>query len=181
VIGVAGRVFVRVALAVSLVSPAAAALAANCPDLAYGTPAYQQKMDELAGQARLPGAAWNRYHEAVVAALCAEEPADVDELVDSGSIPADEAGRIAAALGKPYRPKQTRSEFGKKISLAKTELIEMGVCAACADQIAQYYARRPSSRCAKRARRALAGDSRAIDELVDFPAYCRWAYPGERR
>lgn len=173
------RLLVFAACVAGFALPAPALAAPSCAELAYGTPAYQSKMDELAELAKLPGGSWNRYHEALVAGLCSGKPHDVDQLVDSGSVPAVEAVRIAAFLGIPYRPKP-RSNIGEKYAASKTELIRMGVCAACADQIALYYTRRPSSSCAKLAKRALDGDTRAIDELVDFPDYCRWAYPGAR-
>ncbi len=175
----AARFFALAAIALGFIAPTTA-LGASCKELAYGSPMYEEKMRELASQAKLPGDAWTRYHESVVVGLCSGKTRDVDDAVGSGSVPVDEAQRIATILGKPYRPKQP-TETRKKYASSKAEFIDMGACVACADNIAQHYAKRPKSQCAKLAKRAIDGDSRAIDELVDFPDFCRWAYRGSRR
>lgn len=160
-------------LALAIGAPSRAS--ASCEELAYGSPTYHRKMDELASQAQLPGAAWNRYHESLVAALCAGKADEIDQLVDSGSLPAAEAKRIAEILRQTYSGKQ-HSQVNKSFAEVKAEFVEMGLCNACADNIAQYYARKPGSPCAKLAQRALNGDSRAIDELATSPAECIWTY-----
>lgn len=137
-------------------------------------------MDELAVQAQLPDAAWNRNHESLVAGLCGRKRRDVDDLVDGGSVAAAEAERIAAVLRRPYRAKQV-SEPRRKYASSKVQLIELGLCGACADHVAQYYSAKPDSPCARLAQRALDGDTRAIDELIDGPDFCRWAYGSASR
>ena len=54
---------------------------------------------------------------------------------------------IAKVLGKTYRAKQ-RSETGKSYAHSKEKFLEMGACNACADNIAQYYTKKPDSPCA---------------------------------
>ena len=176
----AGYLLVVAAFIAGFVLPAPVLAAPTCAELAYGSPTYQTKMDELAGLAQIPGASWNRHHESVVAGLCAGNTRQVDRLVEDGWVLPIETVRMAAFLGIAYQP-PPRSTIGQKTESTRGELVRMGVCAACADQIAQYHARKPASRCAKLAKRALNGDSRAIDELVDFPDYCRWAYSGVPR
>jgi hypothetical protein len=56
------------------------------------------------------------------------------------------------------------------------ELLEMGLCSACADNAAQYYLKQPNSRCAKLARSALEGNPEAAQALREFPSYCTWHY-----
>jgi hypothetical protein len=165
--------YVSVALALLLSAPSVDA--ADCKDLTYGSPRYAQRMDELAAQAKLPDGSWNRYHESFVAALCGAKTVEMYKLVDSGSVSADEAEQIATALDKTYRPRRI-AKISNKVASSKAKLIEMGVCAACADNIAQYYSRKPRSRCAKLAQRALSGDAAAASKLINFPAECRWAY-----
>jgi hypothetical protein len=52
-------------------------------------------------------------------------------------------------------------------------LLEMGLCSACASNVADYYLRRPDSQCAQLTRRALAGDAKALKELQQPPDYCQ--------
>ncbi len=160
---------------VALLGPIDSHAAVVCADLTYDRADYAQKMDELAERAALPGASWNRYHETIVAGLCRGPRTDVNELVRGGSIPVDEVERMAAVLGTTYQPVR-RSRVDRAHADTRRELIELGVCAACSDNIARYVTRKPSSRCAALAKRALDGDSRAIDELGGFPDFCRWAY-----
>lgn len=54
------------------------------------------------------------------------------------------------------------------------KLIEMGLCNACAGNIAEFYVKQPSSRCAKLAKQALEGNPMAKKELLSFPDYCQW-------
>jgi hypothetical protein len=171
----AGWALAFAAVVAGFASPPPAHAATRCADLVYGSAAYQNKMDELAIRAKLPDAAWNRYHEMIVAGLCGGKAAEVDEIVDAGSVTAGEAQRIAAALGKRYRPEPVL-DTGRSYASAKAELITMGICNACADNIAQYYTRKPESLCAKLAQRAFDGDSRAIDQLNTFPDDCVWPY-----
>jgi hypothetical protein len=56
------------------------------------------------------------------------------------------------------------------------KILEMGLCNACADNVAQWYVQQPASRCAQLAKRALAGDAGAVNSLRAFPDYCQWRY-----
>lgn len=147
----------------------------SCTDVKYGNPNYRDKMDELAKRARLPDNYWSRYHESVVTDLCSGNISDVDKLVDDGSVKPQEAQGIAKVLGKTYKPKQ-RSEMGKSYEYSKARFLKMGACSACADNIAQYYTKKPNSPCGELARQALEGNSYAVKKLVAFPDYCEWKY-----
>ena len=146
-----------------------------CADLKHGKPNYNEKMDELAKRAQLPDDYWNRYHESVVSDLCSGNVTDVDKLVDGGFVKPREAQSIAKVLGKQYKPKE-RSETGESYGYSKEKFLEMGACNACADNIAQYYTRKPNSACGKLAKKALEGNPDAIRQLVEFPDYCQWKY-----
>jgi hypothetical protein len=52
------------------------------------------------------------------------------------------------------------------------KLLDMGLCSACASNVAYLYVKKPGSRCAKLTARALAGSRDAITTLKDFPVYC---------
>jgi hypothetical protein len=147
----------------------------SCGDVKYGKPGYHEKMDELAERAGLPDSYWNRYHEDVVRALCSGEIKDIDDLIDSGFVKPGEVKGIAQVLGKSYKPKQ-RSETGKRYGESRERFVEMGACSACADNIAQYYAKKPDSPCGKLAKQALEGNPGAIRKLAAFPDYCQWRY-----
>ena len=147
----------------------------SCVDLKYGNPNYHEKMDELAIGAGLPGNYWSRYHESVVGALCSGNTKEVDNLIDNGYVKAKEVQGIAKVLGKKYISKQ-RSETGKSYGYSKEKFMEMGACSACADNIAQYYTKKPDSSCGKLAKQALEGNPDAIRKLVQFPDYCQWKY-----
>jgi hypothetical protein len=150
--------------------------AVRCKDLVYGNSNYSEKMDELAALAKLPDDAWSRNHETLAGYLCKGKTDDANQLVQSGVVSAEDAQRMAAVLGKAYKPPRT-SKTAKSYVSVKTQLIAEGVCNACADNAAQNFVRKPSSQCAILVQRALDGDSRAIDELVTaFPDLCKWHY-----
>lgn len=156
-------------------SPEWAVAQLSCSDLKYGGPNYHEKMDELAERAGLPDNDWTRYHESVVSDFCRGDIAGVDKLIDNGSVPLREVEGIAKALGKAYRPR-LRSDAGRRYGESKKRFLEMGACSACADNIAQHYARTPNSSCGRLAKQALEGNADAIKKVVDFPEYCRWKY-----
>jgi hypothetical protein len=56
------------------------------------------------------------------------------------------------------------------------KLLEMGLCSARADNVAQYYIKQPNSQCATLARAALEGNPEALLKLQDMPTYCTWHY-----
>jgi hypothetical protein len=96
-------------------------------------------------------------------------------LIDNGFVKPEEVQGIAKVLGKTYKSKQ-RSETGKSYGYSKEKFLEMGACSACADNIAQYYTKKPNSPCGKLAKQALEGNPDAIKKLVEFPDYCQWKY-----
>lgn len=60
------------------------------------------------------------------------------------------------------------------------KLLEMGLCSACADNVAQYYLKRPHSQCAELTKTALEGNPEALKTLQGDPAYCTWNYTTEK-
>jgi hypothetical protein len=166
---------VLAAIITGLVLAGSALAQLSCNDVKYGNPDYNEKMDELAERAKLPENYWSRYHEDVVRDLCSGNTKDIDGLIDGGFVKPREAQDIARVLGKTYMPKK-RSESGKRYGDARKRFSEMGACGACADNIAQYYTKKPDSPCGKLAKRALEGNPDAIKKLVAFPDFCQWSY-----
>ena len=62
----------------------------------------------------------------------------------------------------------------------KNRLLEIGLCSACADNVAQYYTAEPKSQCAQLARSALEGNPESTRKLQEDPEYCTWHYPSSR-
>jgi hypothetical protein len=56
------------------------------------------------------------------------------------------------------------------------KFLEMGLCSACADNVAMFYVKKPDSRCGQLAKQALEGNPAATEELRKFPDYCTWKY-----
>ncbi len=59
-----------------------------------------------------------------------------------------------------------------RIDDVDNKLLDMGLCNACASNVAYLYVKQPGSRCAKLTARAFAGDPDAVKTLKDFPDYC---------
>lgn len=53
---------------------------------------------------------------------------------------------------------------------------ELGLCSACADNVTQYFMKKPDSACAKLALSALEGNPDALRTLTNDPPYCTWHY-----
>jgi hypothetical protein len=106
----------------------------KCTDLKYGSDNYQESMEELAREANLEDGYYNRYHEDVVGYLCAGKIEEVKALVDQGDVKSSEVEAIKELLGK-----EERSEKGQSYGYSKQKFLEMGLCSACADNVAQYY------------------------------------------
>jgi hypothetical protein len=51
-------------------------------------------------------------------------------------------------------------------------LLELGLCSACAGNVAYLYVNKPASRCAKLAGQALEGNPAALTALKGFPDFC---------
>jgi hypothetical protein len=147
----------------------------TCREVQHGAAGYQAGMDELARLAKLPSGAWNRYHELAVSDLCRSEPTGIDQLTGDGLLDIGEAVRIAAVLHKPYMPR-IRSSSEVTFGEVRQQLLRIGACNSCADNIARYYTERPASQCAILAKKALAGDPDGVAKLLADPAYCIWRY-----
>jgi hypothetical protein len=50
--------------------------------------------------------------------------------------------------------------------------LALGLCSACADNVAYLYVNKPASRCAKLAGQALGGNRRALATLKEAPDFC---------
>lgn len=150
-------------------TPAFAGL--TCADLKYGSEKYQENMEQLAKEARLVDGYYNRYHEDVVRYICSGKAKEVAKLIDAGYVRASEVEGIKEAIGKTGR-----SEAGQSYGHSRQKFSEMGLCSACADNVAQYYTKKPASPCGTLAKRALEGNPQAIKELQAFPSYCQWHY-----
>jgi len=156
----------------------AASLASNahstisCNDVAYGSENYQENMRKLALMAGIKGGNFNRYHEDLKSAICASRINEIRTSIDRGFITSAEADIFTAQLVRS----QSRSETGKSYGYSKQRFSEMGLCSACADNVAQHYTRTPNSRCGKLAKASLEGNPAAIAELERFPSYCQWHY-----
>jgi hypothetical protein len=147
----------------------------RCSDVKYGNDNYSEKMEELAKIAKFPGNNFSRYHEDAVSALCKGDVETVNGLIDDGYVDAKDIKAISKILGKAYKTKK-RSEVGESYGYSKDKFVNMGLCSACADNVAQHYTKKPSSPCGKLAKQALEGNPDAIGALREFPDYCTWKY-----
>ena len=59
-----------------------------------------------------------------------------------------------------------------RIDDVDNKLLDMGLCSACASNVAFLYVKQPASRCAKLTARALVGNAEAVKTLKDFSDYC---------
>jgi hypothetical protein len=162
---------VKLVASILLTLPFSIYAGVKCSDVKYGKESYHEKMEELAKLARLPDDYYNRYHEDVVSDLCEGKPEEVKSLIDSGFVKRSEVEAIKEVLGK-----DNRSDEGKSYGFSKEKFSDMGLCGACADNVAQYYTKKPHSKCGKLAKQALEGNPRSVEDLQSFPSYCTWAY-----
>lgn len=143
----------------------------HCSDVVYGNPNYSDNMDRLAKLARLPDDYYTRYDEDIVGYLCKGDTKAIQSEVDAGFVKQSEVDGIKEALGL-----DKRSDIGMSYGYSRQKFSDMGLCEACADNVAQYYTKKPDSKCGKLAKRALEGNPRAVDTLQSFPDYCTWHY-----
>ncbi|RYB02113.1 hypothetical protein [Lichenibacterium ramalinae] len=54
------------------------------------------------------------------------------------------------------------------------KLLSMGLCSACAGNVAMMYLERPQSKCAAVTRKALEGDPAALEALQGDPGFCTY-------
>jgi len=161
-----------VILLATLSISATAAAQVRCADVKYGSPNYHENMEtlvQLVGERK----GFNRYHETVVSEICARKTAVVAEFVDKGFISAKQVSDLKRILTPSL---QGRSEAGKTYGFVKEKFEIMGLCSACADNVAQHYTKNPSSACGKLAKSSIEGDPEAIQVLLAFPSYCVWKY-----
>ncbi len=151
--------------------PFSANAAVKCSDVKYGNENYHEKMEELAKLARLPDGYYNRYHEDVVSDLCKGNAKGIRDSIDSGFVKRSEVEAIIESLGM-----DNRSDTGKSYGYSRQKFEDMGLCSACADNVAQHYTKKQNSKCGKLAKQALEGNPNAIEELQSFPSYCIWKY-----
>jgi hypothetical protein len=59
----------------------------------------------------------------------------------------------------------------------ENRFLEMGLCSACANNIAAFYVRKPNSTCGRLAKQALEGNPVAVAKLRDDPGYCQFPWP----
>lgn len=143
----------------------------HCSDVQYGTPNYSGNMDRLAKLARLPDGSYTRYDEDIVGYLCKGDAKSIQGEVDAGFVKQSEVDGIREALGL-----DKRSDIGMSYGYSRQKFSDMGLCEACADNVAQYYTKKPGSKCGMLAKQALEGNPRAVDALQSFPDYCTWHY-----
>jgi hypothetical protein len=60
-----------------------------------------------------------------------------------------------------------------RIEDVDNRLLELGLCSACASNVANLYIMKPASRCGKLAKLALEGNPTALKELQDLPSFCQ--------
>lgn len=154
-----------------LLIPFSASAAVRCADVTYGNKNYSEKMEELARLARLRDDYYNRYHEEVVSDLCKGKITNVKKMIDNGDVESSEVESIKEVLGLTKR-----SDVGQSYGFSKKKFIEMGLCGACADNVAQYYTKKPTSQCGVLAKKALEGNPIAVEDLLTFRKFCEWKY-----
>jgi hypothetical protein len=70
------------------------------------------------------------------------------------------------------RSKNTAADL--RLDDLDNKFLEMGLCSACADNVAMFYVKKPTSPCGRLAKQALEGNPVATDKLRSFPDYCKW-------
>ena len=83
------------------------------------------------------------------------------------------AFKSVAVAVKPRSVKRTYKEARAGLH----HLESIGLCSACADNVAQHYVKSPDSKCGKLANQVLNhGNADAALTLIEFPEYCTWKY-----
>lgn len=143
----------------------------KCRDVLYGkSEGYFENMGKLAKLAKLSDDGYfNRYQEDVVSKLCGGEVKDISSLIDGGYVKKSEVEAIKEVLGQ-----DDRSDSSQSYSYSRETFEDMGLCNACAANIAAYYSKQPDSKCGKLARKALEGNPVSKDQLLEYPEYCVW-------
>lgn len=162
---------VGMSFGIALIANAANAML-TCNDVSYGNKNYHENMEQLAIEARLPGNYFNRYHETIISELCKGKTDVAESWIDYGYVKRSEVEGIKETLGL-----NKQSALGSSYQYSSIKFrYEMGLSSAFSDNVAQYYTKRPASKCGQLAKSAIEGNPRAIKTLQSYPKYCIWNY-----
>lgn len=130
------------------------------------------KIDEaaIAAKAHLGDEYPNRYQEDVIYGFCRNTPDDLKMIrgeIDSGNVTAQDAEAIAQSEGVQFKA-PARSEEGKLYQKINSGLIKLGLCSACANNIASIYVAKPRGDIATLVDAALTGNQSARDYLQNL-------------
>lgn len=106
----------------------------------------------------------NRNTEAVITFFCNEQFNKVQEWINTGYITPNDAKILANYLGIDFEV-QTRSVEGRLYELVYINLIDKGLCNACAGNAARQYVESPNSYIGHLVERSLRGDQSAVEVL----------------
>lgn len=109
----------------------------------------------------------NRNTELAVTYFCENQLKGVQQLIDAGYITRSDAYILADYLGVRFEGK-TRSMEGRLYGLVYRELLDIGLCTACASNAASQYVDSPNSYVGRLVERSLEGDKIAIELLIDY-------------
>lgn len=109
----------------------------------------------------------NRYTEAAVFYLCENNIEQLLQLIDHGYVSRSDAYILADYLGVRFKS-QPRSVEGRLYELVYLNLLDAGLCTACAANAASEYVESPDSYVGQLVTRVLEGDSYAIELLRHY-------------
>ena len=139
----------------------------NCKDFDEDNDKYEESMQALPDIAKIPEIRWDRNHENAVTNICegsSQATAEVNEMVNNGSLSAADAEAIAHALGKHYHA-PPRNAKGLLYESINRKALDLGVGDANAANIATEYVKNPKGDLASQLDAASAGDKSALDKL----------------
>ncbi len=155
----------------------------NCADLspAYGgnqekMNQYLLKVQQIADLAMIP---WDRYYEGAIQSICSGDAPSVNSMIESGSVTYNGVIALTRVLeGHKLNPSKLRHQSfkGWTYEVVRKKVGEMGLCEACADNVANWYINPKTSKCKLLTDSALRGSKNAIRRLKEFPLYCQWNY-----
>jgi hypothetical protein len=145
----------------------------SCFELDYNHVNYHENMESLARKINSDGDDYvTRYLEDLVSDVCKGNIKGAQGVVESGFITRTEAQNVADVLGKNMKFVD-QSDAGKKFSTTRSQLVDFGLCQACADNAARYVTEKPDSECGMLVTKALQADETAATTLAEFPDYCQ--------
>ena len=102
----------------------------------------------------------------IVSLLCKNDIKKLERGIDNGSYTYSAAERVKVALGLDHISiSEKRSIAGLKFEQAVINLRDIDLCRACIGVAAEYYVRKPDTKCAKLVGKVLAGDKKAENKL----------------